>query len=576
MTEQEMTALLDRLIANWEDEVVEFKSGNKNFATDEIGRYFSALSNEANLRGAECAWLVFGVNNKTHAAPGSEYPCDANSLNKPGGLKAQIVEGTSGLSFTGIHVLPRGTNANVIFFQIPAAPQGMPVPWKRHYFARAGENLVALGLEKLDAIRSQGLTLDWTAQTVDGVTEDCLDPDALALARSKFVDKHSRTVSPEDVAGWTTNAFLDKLHLIRNGKLTRAAILLLGKSGAAIDVLSPYSPQLVWKLVGEETANDIFYPPFIMATTELYSRIRNVQVRVLPEDQMLATEVPKYNQKSVLEALNNCIAHQDYSRGERVIVTEYVDRLTFWNGGSFFEGEPTDYIAGDHTPHRYRNPLLASAMRELNMIDTLGYGIHSIYIGQAKRYFPLPDYKTTEKSVEMTMYGHVVDIAYSTLLIRRGGEMRLDDILLLDRVQKGLRIGADAVRHLRSEGLVEGRVPHLHVSAKIAALTGREAEYIRNRERSRKHYHALIIDYLEKFKKATRSKIDELLLEEIRGNFSKEEKLSKISNILSYLRINRKIKNIGTKHDPIWVLFDESKSQDRIQDRSMKSEDSHD
>ena len=38
MTEQEMTALLDRLIANWEDEVVEFKSGNKNFATDEIGR----------------------------------------------------------------------------------------------------------------------------------------------------------------------------------------------------------------------------------------------------------------------------------------------------------------------------------------------------------------------------------------------------------------------------------------------------------------------------------------------------------------------------------------------------------
>lgn len=569
MTEQEMTALLDRLIANWEDEVVEFKIGNKNSSADEIGRYFSALSNEANLRGVDCAWLVFGVDNKTHAAPGSEYPCDANSLNKSGGLKAQIVEGTGGLSFAGVHVLSRGTNSNVIFFQVPAAPQGMPVPWKRHYFARAGENLVALGLEKLDAIRGQGLTLDWTAQTVDGVMVDCLDPDALTLARNKFADKHSRTVSPEDVAGWTTEAFLDKLHLLRNGKLTRAAILLLGKSSTAADVLSPYSPQLVWKLVGEECANDIFYPPFILATTELYSRIRNVQVRVLPEDQMLTTEVPKYNQKSVLEALNNCIAHQDYSRGERVIVTEYVDRLTFWNGGSFFEGEPTDYIAGDHTPHRYRNPLLASAMRELNMIDTLGYGIHSIYIGQAKRYFPLPDYKTTDKSVEMTMYGHVVDIAYSTLLIRRGGEMRLDDILLLDRVQKGLRIGADAVRHLRSEGLIEGRVPHLHVSAKIAALTGREAEYIRNRTKPGKHYHALIIDYLEKFKKATRSKIDELLMDEIRGNLSKEEKLSKISNILSYLRINNKIRNVGTKHDPIWVLLGELESQDRIKDKSL-------
>lgn len=559
MTEHELTTLLERLIGNWENEVVEFKSGNKNFSTDEIGRYFSALSNEANLRGAECAWLVFGVNNKTHAAPGSEYPCDANSLNKSGGLKSQIVEGTGGLSFAGVHVLPRGTNANVIFFQIPAAPQGMPVPWKRHYFARAGENLVALGLEKLDAIRGQGLTLDWTAQTVDGVTVDCLDPDALTLARSKFADKHSRTVSPEDVAGWTTEAFLDKLHLLRNGKLTRAAILLLGKSGAAADVLSPYSPQLVWKLVGEECANDIFYPPFILATTELYSRIRNVQVRVLPEDQMLTTEVPKYNQKSVLEALNNCIAHQDYSRGERIIVTEYVDRLTFWNGGSFFEGVPTDYIAGDHTPHRYRNPLLASAMRELNMIDTLGYGIHSIYIGQAKRYFPLPDYKTTDKSVEMTMYGHVVDIAYSTLLIRRGGEMRLDDILLLDRVQKGLRIGADAVRHLRSEGLIEGRVPHLHVSAKVAALTNQKAAYMKKKERTGAHYRGLLIDYIGKFNGLTRAEINEYMLEEIRGDLSESEKLTKISNLLTYLRRKGDIYNSGTDTKPLWKLTDKAR-----------------
>ena len=559
MTEQELTTLLERLIGNWENEVVEFKSGNKNFSTDEIGRYFSALSNEANLRGTDCAWLVFGVNNKTHAAPGSEYPCDANSLNKSGGLKAQIVEGTGGLSFAGIHVLPRGTNANVIFFQIPAAPQGMPVPWKRHYFARAGENVVALGLEKLDAIRGQGLTLDWTAQTVDGVTMDSLDPDALALARSKFADKHSRTVSPEDVAGWTTEAFLDKLHLLRNGKLTRAAILLLGKSGTAADVLSPYSPQLVWKLVGEECANDIFYPPFILATTELYSRIRNVQVRVWPEDQRLTTEVPKYNQKSVLEALNNCIAHQDYSRGERVIVTEYVDRLTFWNGGSFFEGEPTDYIAGDHTPHRYRNPLLASAMRELNMIDTLGYGIHSIYIGQAKRYFPLPDYKTTDKSVEMTMYGHVVDIAYSTLLIRRGGEMRLDDILLLDRVQKGLRIGADAVRHLRSEGLIEGRVPHLHVSAKIAALTNQKAAYMKKKERTGAHHRGLLIDYIGKFNGLTRAEINEYMLEEIRGDLSESEKLTKISNLLTYLRRKGDIYNSGTDTKPLWKLTDKAR-----------------
>ena len=100
--------------------------------------------------------------------------------------------------------------------------------------------------------------------------------------------------------------------------------------------------------------------------------------------------------------------------------------------------------------------------------------------------------------------------------------MSLEDIMLLDRVQKGLSISADAVRHLRSKGLVEGRVPHLHVSAKIAAMTGAEADYIKKKQKPSSFYHSLILDYLEKFKEATREKIDELLLDEIRGSLSIE------------------------------------------------------
>lgn len=566
MNEAELNKLLERLTAGWENEVVEFKNCSRHFPTDEIGRYFSALSNEANLRGAECAWLVLGVDNKTRSAPGCGYPCDKNSLDKPGGLKVQILEGTGGLSFAGIYVLPRGGGDNVIFFRIPAAPQGMPVPWKRHYYARAGENVVALGLDKLDAIRGQGLALDWSAQTVEGTAEECLDASALALARSKFADKYNRTLEIDDVAAWPVEKFLDKLHLLRNGKLTRAAIILLGKSGTSMDLLSPYSPQLVWKLVGEECANEIFHPPFILATTELYSRIRNVQVRVLPEDEMLATEVPKYNQKGVLEALNNCIAHQDYSRGERIIVTEYVDRLTFWNGGSFFEGEPADYIPGSYTPRRYRNPLLASAMRDLNMIDTLGYGIHAIYVGQARRYFPLPDYRTTDTSVEMTMYGHIVDNAYSTLLIRCGAEMRLDDILLLDRVQKGLRIDAESARRLRRAGFVEGRAPNLRVSAEIASMTGREVDYVKSKRMTGRRLQSLIKDYLAQWKTADRKKINELLVDEFPVKMPMEDRISKITNIIAVMRRNGEIENSGTDRNPIWRL---TKTNDRNGDESL-------
>ena len=61
MTPEELQTLLDELIAGWESEVVEFKEENEGYSTKEIGKYFSALSNEANLRSKQRAWLVLGV-----------------------------------------------------------------------------------------------------------------------------------------------------------------------------------------------------------------------------------------------------------------------------------------------------------------------------------------------------------------------------------------------------------------------------------------------------------------------------------------------------------------------------------
>ena len=73
MTPAELNSLLEQLIATWENEVVEFKQAGNDYDTDKIGEYFSALSNEANLRSTEHAWLVFGINNKTRAVVGSDY-----------------------------------------------------------------------------------------------------------------------------------------------------------------------------------------------------------------------------------------------------------------------------------------------------------------------------------------------------------------------------------------------------------------------------------------------------------------------------------------------------------------------
>ena len=63
---------------------------------------------------------------------------------------------------------------------------------------------------------------------------------------------------------------------------------------------------------------------------------RNLRLSFLPANQFLPVDVSKYDQRIVLEALHNCIAHQDYTRCERILVIERQGELVFQNAGSFF------------------------------------------------------------------------------------------------------------------------------------------------------------------------------------------------------------------------------------------------
>jgi ATP-dependent DNA helicase RecG len=105
MAHAALTQTLDNLIATWENEVVEFKQAGNTYETDKIGEYFSALSNEANLRGLDHSWLVFGVNNKTRTVVGSDYRREPERLQ---GLKHQIAQNADpSITFREIHVLLR-------------------------------------------------------------------------------------------------------------------------------------------------------------------------------------------------------------------------------------------------------------------------------------------------------------------------------------------------------------------------------------------------------------------------------------------------------------------------------------
>ena len=71
MNIESIRQIFDNLLHCPENEVIEFKEAKTSYDFRKIGKYFSALSNEANLKEKDVAWLVFGVVDKSREIVGS-------------------------------------------------------------------------------------------------------------------------------------------------------------------------------------------------------------------------------------------------------------------------------------------------------------------------------------------------------------------------------------------------------------------------------------------------------------------------------------------------------------------------
>lgn len=222
MTSEQLTNFLESLLnLPTENEVVEFKRAGNGFDTHKLGAYFSALSNEANLKRRDSAWLIFGINDKDHAIVGTNYKPTPQSLCN---IKREIAEGINeGITFNDIFELAF-EGKRVLLFQIPPAPQGIPISYKGHYYGRDGESLVALNISEIESIRSQVKRIDWSSQIIEEATVEDLDENAIQLARSLYVSKNRE--KEEEISTWDNVTFLNKAKITIKGRITNTAILL--------------------------------------------------------------------------------------------------------------------------------------------------------------------------------------------------------------------------------------------------------------------------------------------------------------------------------------------------------------
>jgi ATP-dependent DNA helicase RecG len=535
-----------------ETEWLEFKEARSGYDFEKLGKYFSALGNEANLKGKDYGWLVFGIEDETRRIVGTQYRPDRAELDK---LKSAIANHTtSRATFVEIHELslPEG---RVVLFQIPAAPKGIPIAWKGHYYGREGESINALSTPEMEQIRNQAKATDWSAQICPGAIIDDLDSEAVLKARKEYKQKYPSKI--DEVDKWDDLTFLNKAKVTRQGAITRTAIILLGKAESE-SFISPSVARITWVLKNEngvERDYEHFGPPFIMNAERVFAKIRNLKYRYLPDETLFPTEISQYDSWVIREALHNCIAHQDYELKGKINLIENPDELIFSNVGTFIPGDVETVIKQDSPPEIYRNPFLAHAMVNLNMIDTIGGGIKKMFRTQMERFFPLPDYDLTQpERVSARIQGKILNENYTRLLIKNR-DIDLATVMLLDKVQKRVHVSKDEHRFLKSRRLIEGRYPNLFVSSRVAAATEEKAIYIRHRAFHDQHYKDMVIAFIREYGSASRKDIDELLLSHLSDALGEDQKKTKVANLLYAMsRRDNTISNAGSRRKPKWIL----------------------
>lgn len=536
----DLSSILERLLQlPSETEVVEFKKAQNSFSENELGQYFSALSNEANLKGIKNAWLIFGVDNQSHIVLGTNYKNFRPSLDA---LKKLIGDQTTNrITFEEVYDF-KYNDKRVVMFQIPATPNGIPMAYKGHYYGRDGESLVALNLQEIESIRSQSRNDDWSAMIVKDASIDDLDDSAIMQARSLYATTHPSLKS--DMEKWDDITFLNKAKITIKGKITNTAIILLGKEESAA-LLSPSVSQIKWILKstnGIERDYEIFTSPLLLAVDKVYSKIRNLKYRYInPEFQTLfPQEMDTYEPYVIREALNNAIAHQDYLLCGQINVVEYDDKLIFTNRGSFIPGIIENVLLSDAPEDRYRNRFLVNAMVGLKMVDTIGSGIRKMYNFQKDRLFPTPDYHLSSDKVEVVINGKVIDNNYASILIK-DKSLSLVEIELLNRVQLGRKLSSDELKLMRSKGLVEGRNPNLYIAKSVAQKVGKKAEYSKHKGLDSRACENMLLEAIGEHGVLSKSDIVELLWNVMPDVLDDVKKRNKINNILTKLRIKNLI-----------------------------------
>ena len=529
----------------------EFKNLKNSFCGDEKNDVISYVSAIANMDGGD---LVIGVHDKTLEIVGT----DTYNYDKQKAI-LRLTERCVNLSTEDLYIdefITDDTNRKVWVIHIPKHLPKRPVFAHNKAWQRIEDSLVEMTTERMSTILDEPIfsETDWSAQIVSDATIDDLDEVAIAKARMMFKKVHSR-IPEAEVNAWTVETFLSKCGIMKNGGITRAAIILLGKYESAFK-LRPAVVQVTWTRRDEKqdvVDYEHFTVPFILTVDEILSKIENLTMREMPGGTLFPDTMKQYDDYTIREALHNCIAHQDYTMQQRINFVENPTYLYYSNAGSFIPGTLENALTNEEPQAYFRNECLCRAMVDFNMIDTVSRGIKKMFNEQWRRHFPMPDYEIDAKNrkVSVRIYGNEINKQYTNLL-KTNDSLTLWDCISLDAVQKGRTIHEDLAQNFLNRGLIEGEAPNYTISLGIAKATNQLQGYTKQKGLDKEKMKQMILQYLKNAGTdgAKRDSIYEYIKDVMPQVKTHEQQLRLLGDILSALSVDKLIYAKGR----IWFL----------------------
>ncbi|MBQ8179080.1 MAG: hypothetical protein IJ026_01350 [Candidatus Methanomethylophilaceae archaeon] len=369
---------------------------------------------------------------------------------------------------------------------------------------------------------------DWTGNTVPGVTVRYLDPEAVRSLRASHASRSGDVAVEGD-----DTSFLAGTGLMKRGRLTNSALVLLGRSS---DVQDLVGVSIRWRLVGVDgrvVDSRTFGPPMVLAVRQAASMVHNPSVTVGGGEG--ARTVGTYRTASLTEALFNAVAHQDYGLGGVIdLVEREGESVTVVSRGSFPEVAPESFVLSRPSFRVPRNAHLVRSMAASGLTPGNRSGIRSLYVSQVSRRFPMPRYDISEGRVSVTFPGRRTGPYVRMLDLR--GDLPLDVLVSLDRLDRGLYVPERDVDGLVSAGLVTVRegVPMISVDS-----GGAMQRFLGGTDRD------AVLLLLEREGPVDRSMVVEVLASRDRDGLTRDQLAVRATNMLQGLRRDGLIEKVG-------------------------------